>query len=438
VHLPQRWLPVQVLVVALCFFLNMLDGMDVVILSYVAPSLSAAWHIPPDKLGIVFSAGFAGMATGGLVLAPLADIFGRRPLVVVSLIIMALGMVLSGLGGNVTQLILSRLIVGVGIGSVVVAMAALTAEYAPPHHRHFAITLLQAGYPIGATLTGFVVAHVIGGYGWQKILIGAGVVTAAMVPLAVFLLPESLSFLLVRQSAGMLSRANKLLVRLRRPVLMAWPPKIGGAEAKAGPQSLFGAGLTRITLLLWLVFIICSAPLYFIVTWIPKLAVAAGLSVSHAIYAGAVYSIGGALGTALLGWIASWLDLRRLILIFFALATIVMVLFGVKGFPLPMMLFLAFLIGFFVMGGFGGLYPLAAAIYPSPIRATGIGWAAGMSRLGAVVGPALGGYLLADKLLLWQIFLIFAIPLAAGGACVQLIGIPMSVAKPSSAISAET
>ena len=140
----------------------------------------------------------------------------------------------------------------------------------------------------------------------------------------------------------------------------------------------------------------------------------------------------------MLGWIASWLDLRRLILIFFALATIVMVLFGVKGFPLPMMLFLAFLIGFFVMGGFGGLYPLAAAIYPSPIRATGIGWAAGMSRLGAVVGPALGGYLLADKLLLWQIFLIFAIPLAAGGACVQLIGIPMSVAKPSSAISAET
>ena len=202
VHLPQRWLPVQVLVVALCFFLNMLDGMDVVILSYVAPSLSAAWHIPPDKLGIVFSAGFAGMATGGLVLAPLADIFGRRPLVVVSLIIMALGMVLSGLGGNVTQLILSRLIVGVGIGSVVVAMAALTAEYAPPHHRHFAITLLQAGYPIGATLTGFVVAHVIGGYGWQKILIGAGVVTAAMVPLAVFLLPESLSFLLVRRRRG--------------------------------------------------------------------------------------------------------------------------------------------------------------------------------------------------------------------------------------------
>ncbi|OAN52699.1 MFS transporter [Sphingobium sp. TCM1] len=420
----SSWTGRQILVVAICFILNMLDGMDVLILSYVAPALSADWEVSPESLGVVFSAGLAGMAAGGLLIAPLADRFGRRRLILASLVMMTLAMFASGVATSVWQLIASRFVVGIGIGTVLASMAALTAEYAPARHRTFAVGFLQAGYPVGATITGFVVASHVGTHGWQAMLLGAAVLCAIAIPFVWLLLPESIAFLLSRQPKGALDKANRLLASIGQPRLDALPAQNGGETRHAGVRGLLTEGRAPSTILLWLAIIFAFMTLYFVISWIPKLAVEAGLPAKDAIYAGAIYNIGAFVGTSSIGLVAMRFDLRRLILVYMALAAAALVVFGSVAMPLAATLATAFLIGVFVQGGFNGCYPLAASLYPPEARGTGIGWAMGVGRIGAVIGPMLGGFLLAAKVSLPVIFGIFAVPVVLAGICAAMIRLP--------------
>ena len=418
------WTGRQLLVLAICFILNMLDGMDVLILSYVAPALSADWQISPERLGVVFSAGLAGMAVGGMVIAPMADRFGRRRLILASLIMMAIAMFMAGIAGSVIELIVSRFVVGIGIGTVLASMAALTAEYAPPRYRNFAVGFLQAGYPVGATITGFIVADRVATHGWQAMLLGAAFLCAISIPLVWMLLPESIEFLISRQPKGALEKANGLLRATGQRPLDALPPRVSEAHQNPGVRSLFTQGRAFSTILLWMATIFGFMTLYFVISWIPKLAVEAGLPATEGIYAGAVYNIGAFVGVTAIGMAAMRFDLRHLILAYMLCAAVALVLFGSVSMPLFATLATAFLIGVFVQGGFNGCYPLAANLYPAEARGTGIGWAMGVGRIGAVVGPMLGGVLLAAKVSLPIIFATFAVPVVLAGLCASLIRLP--------------
>jgi benzoate transport len=418
------WTARQILVVATCFILNMLDGMDVLILSYVAPALSSDWNVSPESLGVVFSAGLAGMAAGGLLIAPLADRFGRRKLILASLFMMAIAMFGSGIASSIGELIATRFVVGIGIGTVLASMAALTAEYAPAKHRTFAVGFLQAGYPVGATLTGFLVATHLPAHGWQTMLLAAATLCAIAIPIVWLVLPESIAFLLSRQPKGALQKANRLLASIGEPQLDALPARDDGQARHAGVRGLLTDGRAAGTILLWLAITFSFMTLYFVISWIPKLAVEAGLPAKDAIYAGAIYNIGAFVGTSSIGLVAMRFDLRRLILIYMALAAAALVVFGSVAMPLALTLATAFLIGVFVQGGFNGCYPLAASLYPPEARGTGIGWAMGVGRIGAVIGPMLGGFLLAAKVSLPVIFGIFAVPVVLAGICASLIRLP--------------
>lgn len=420
----ELWTARQILVVAICFVLNMLDGMDVLILSYIAPALSTDWKISPESLGVVFSASLAGMAAGGLIIAPLADRFGRRKLIIAALLMMTAAMLGSGLATSVAELIFTRFVVGIGIGTVLASMAALTAEYAPPHHRAFAVGFLQAGYPVGATITGFVVAQHIDAHGWQAMLLGAAALCAISIPLVLLFLPESIEFLLARQPKNALARANKLLSSLGRKPLEALPAPRSAEHSRVGLKGVLGEGRAAGTILLWLAIIFSFMTLYFVISWIPKLAVEAGLPATQAIYAGAIYNVGAFIGTTSIGLVAMRFDLRRLIFAYMTLAAVALVVFGAVAMPLVATLLTAFLIGVFVQGGFNGCYPLAASLYPAEARSTGLGWAMGVGRIGAVIGPMLGGFLLAEKVSLAVIFAIFAVPVVLAGVCAALIRVP--------------
>lgn len=416
-----RWRRLQVLVVALCFLLNMLDGMDVLILSYIAPALSADWHVTPDRLGVLFSAGLAGMAVGGLWLAPMADRFGRRRLILTALVLMAGAMFASVFCRTMAQMLVARFVVGIGIGSVLASMAALTAEYAPAKYRTFAVGFLQAGYPVGATITGFVVAQHLTTHGWQTMLLGAAILCAIVLPLAFVLLPESITFLMTRQPKGALKAINRQLVALGEQPLDALPPPPAHADERPGLRTLMADGRASGTILLWLAIILCFMTLYFVISWIPKLSIEAGLSPKDGIYAGAIYNIGAFVGTSSVGLVAMRLDLRRVIFAYMLLAATALMIFGTVHMPLVMTLTTAFMIGVFVQGGFNGCYPLAAHFYPPHVRSAGIGWAMGMGRIGAVIGPMLGGLLLATKVSLPVIFGVFAAPVVVGGLLITMI-----------------
>jgi benzoate transport len=410
---PAGWSRIQILVVVICTVINALDGMDVLIISYIAPALAAEWNISFEALGIIFSAGLAGMMIGCIAVAPFADTWGRRPIVLAALVLMTIGAIGSGLVHGIIPFAIMRVITGIGIGTLLASIAALVSEYAPAGRRSLVIGIFQAGYPIGAVLTGLVAMVTIPAFGWQATLIGAGCVSALLLPAAWFLLPESVMFIESAQPANALPRSNALRRRLgwaERSILP--PPSEVGSLPR--PRDLLARGRWRATVTLWTATFLSFAVLYFVTSWIPKLAVESGLSQGNALWAGSIFNLGGVVGGLTIGWLGIRRSIGRLICGYFTICAALLIIFA-QSLPLFAMLSVAFGLGLTLQGGFSGFYSLAAQLYPASIRGAGIGWAVGIGRGGAVIGPLAGGMLLAAKLPLWAVFGCFAVPLLVAG-----------------------
>ncbi|RVT93316.1 MFS transporter [Sphingomonas crocodyli] len=413
------WTPLQIMVVAICTVINMLDGMDVLIISYVAPAMATDWGVSFEALGVIFSAGLVGMMLGCVLIAPLADGIGRRPVVLGALVLITIGALGTGLVGTIPAFVGFRLVTGLGIGTLLASIAALASEYAPAGKRSIAIGAFQAGYPIGAVFTGLAAIWAIPHYGWQATLLGAGVVSAAILPIAFFLLPESIDFLQNRQPAGALAKINTLRARLGLARLDSLPPpRTRSAAPKLG--HLFADGLWKSTVTLWFSTFAGFMVLYFVTSWIPKLATEAGLSAGDSLWAGSIFNVGGFIGAATIGWLATKRDIGWLIRTYMLVGCVLMMIFSMPM-PLALVLIVAVGMGVTVQGGFTGFYSLAAQMYPSEVRSSGIGWAIGIGRGGSVIGPILGGFLLGKDLPLWIVFLCFAIPLAISGVLASLV-----------------
>jgi predicted MFS family arabinose efflux permease len=388
---PVSWTARGIATVALCFAINMADGVDVTILSFIAPRIQQDWAIGPDVMGTLFSAGLLGMAIGGMFIAPLADRLGRRRVILVALTLMSAGMLASGFVTTVSQLFALRVLVGAGIGTVLAAMAALASESAPDRHRNLAVGLVQAGYPFAAVFTGLIVARLLPEHGWHTMLIGAGTITIVLFPLAWVLLSDAL------------------------------PGAEEGGGSGGGVKALFGPMLRARTLALWGAVFFGLMVLYFIVSWIPKLSIQAGLSETNGIYAGALYNFGAFTGTVAMSLLAVRVPLGKLVPTMLIGAAAAMLWFGSVSMSVGATMATAFTIGVLLQGGYNGVWPIAAGAYPAQVRATGVGWAIGIGRAGAVVGPWLGGSLMAANVSLPVLFATYCVPLLACAACAFMV-----------------
>ena len=386
----EPWSRRGIAVMMLCFILNMVDGVNIFTLTYVAPALQKHYGAGPEAFSIVFSAGLVGMALGGLVLAPQADRLGRRPVVLAALALMAAAMAASAYAPDILTLSVIRVFVGLGIGTVLASITALSAGFAPDRVRHIATGVPQAGYPIGATLAGFAIAWALPLYGWQAMFTGAAVVTALLLPVCWFALPEA-------------------------------PDK--GHHPQVSIAQALGGGRMRTSLLLWCCTIGGFAALYFIASWITRLAIAAGLPPHEAIIASAIYNIGACVGTIALSLIATKIDLRKLLLGAMVAASVCFLLFGGVRMSLPALLVVSFFTGVTLQGGVNCNYPLVASVYPAHVRATGLGWAMGIGRIGSLMGPLLGGWAMGAGLPLVTVFAIFCVPMLVTGVCASLVRI---------------
>ncbi|PKB13491.1 putative MFS family arabinose efflux permease [Novosphingobium kunmingense] len=385
-----EWTRETAMIVILCFILNMVDGMDVLIVSYIAPGLQKSWGVSPAELSIVFSAGLAGMALGGLGLAPMADRFGRKRMIMVAIGLMAIAMYISSHATSVSQLAGIRFFVGIGIGTVLACIAAIAARVAPLKHRNFAVGVLQGGYPIGAMITGFVAAWALPIYGWEAMLVATAVVSAIFVPIVYFVLPHSVT-------AAPEGAKHTL------------------AETVAGHRR-------KASLLLWMTTICGFMALYFITSWITKLAIEAGLPERNALIASSIYNFGAFAGTFVGSVAATRMSVHRLCGALLGAAAIVFLVFGGVAMPLIGVLITAFLMGITLQGGFNLVYPIAAQVYPDAVRATGIGWAFGIGRIGAFTGPIVGGWALSQNWPLVAVFGIFVVPLAIAAMGALAVG----------------
>ncbi len=416
----EGWSALRIRVVALCFLLNMLDGTDMLIMSFIAPTLALDWSVAPERLGAIFSASLAGMAVGCLFVAPLADRYGRRSMIMLALAIVGVAMVASGFTRTVTELMAARFIVGIGVGTIGVSMTAMAAEYAPPRYAGFAVGFVQAGWALGSVITALIAAALIDKVGWHVMLSVIGILSFLLLCIVAFLLPESIAFLERCQPAGALEKTNMLRARLGAQPLEALPPP---AEAKSAinVRALFAEGRATQSLILWTAVTLGYFVLYFAISWIPKLTAQAGLAVQDAIYAGATYNAGAFVGTSLIGWLAVRNNLSRVTALFLALGAVALVVFGSVSLSVVLTLLVAFLVGIFVGGGFNGFWGLAAALYPAEMRGTGIGWALGVGRVGAVLGPIVGGILVGAGLTNAGIFAVYAVPaVVAAMLCMML------------------
>jgi MFS transporter, AAHS family, 4-hydroxybenzoate transporter len=384
---------VQFSTILICFLMNMLDGMDVMVVSYAAPNISKDWLVRPQSLGIVFSAGLLGMSIGAMFLAPRADKIGRKSMILICNLLMGVSVFATSWANSVEMLTFFRVISGMGIGGMLASTATLTAENAPINSKDFWVSFVMAGYPIGAVLSGLAAASIIPLYGWQSMFQVAGITSFITLPIVYFFLKESTDFLDKSE-------------RKKSPVV----------------SELLTNNYKNATIGLWIAIFMAFATLYFLTTWIPKLASATGLSVELAIYAGTVFNLGAFCGIVSQGYFSGKFGLQKTIFSYLIFTGVAMLIFGFfKGTILVLVLF--GLIGFGIQGGFVGMYSLAARIYPTEIRATGVGWAVGAGRIGAIIGPLLGGIMIGFGFSMATNFIVFALPAIISGIAILILKI---------------
>lgn len=410
----------QIQTVFICTLINMLDGFDVLVMSFAAASVSSEWTLTPYQLGILLSAGLFGMAIGSISLGALADRLGRKRLVNICLVIVTAGMFASAYSENQEQLLAFRFVTGIGIGGMLATLTTLVSEYSNESSRGLCIGFLQSGYPLGALLGGIVSVYLIDSFGWRSLFIFGGSLSLIMLPFVFWKLPESLDFLLLRGNQADKSKIQQILTKLQIET-SEFLHTTEENEKKADWISLFSSDSRANTLYLWTCYFLLMFSFYFVVSWTPKLLVDAGLTTGQGISAGVYLQAGGLVGAISLGLLGYKFKVPILTSVFFCCGVAAMLFYGLVELSLVSLMLVAAVMGFFLIGAMIGLYTIAPSVYPANVRVSGVGLAIGIGRLGAIVAPLAGGIILNSGYSTDEIFVIFSIPLILAALAVYKI-----------------
>lgn len=410
-------------IVLACWLIAVLDGFDVQSMAFVAPVLAPQWSIPRSVLGQVLTAGIVGLLLGSFIAGRLCDRFGRRPVLLAAVLTVSLGSLLSALTTNVHELMATRVLTGIGLGGVMVACLALTAEYAPDRLRASVVTAMYVGFPMGGSLAGVLATPIMEHFGWQGVFVAGGLAPLLLIAVLWRFIPESLRFSVVkgedpREVARIVSRVN--------PEYRYEPGDRFVVETttaqRASVAQLFETGWRAGTLLLWVICFANLLVLYLLINWLPSILAQSGATLSSANLTAVVFNLGGILGALALGWAVDRLGAVKVVAAGYLLAALsVWWLAQVHG--ASNVFIMIALAGAGVMGGQFCITALATTFYPTQIRSTGVGAALGIGRIGSLCGPLIGGWALGAGVAPAQIFALLALPmLACGVAAVLLAG----------------
>jgi len=382
----------QWIVVVLMILLNALDGFDVLSISFASPGIAAEWGIDRAVLGIVLSMELIGMAVGSVFIGALADRVGRRPVALGCLVVMATGMALASTAGNVQTLSAYRLLTGLGIGGMLAATNAMTAEFSNARRRNLAVALMAAGYPVGAIVGGAIASRLLVGGSWRSVFVFGAVSTALFLPLVWFLVPETVAWIVQRRAAGALERVNAVLARLGHATVSALPaPSTDVPRARLA--QLFAPGLARTTVLLTVGYFAHIVTFYFILKWIPKIVVDMGFAPSTAGGVLVWANVGGFTGALIFSLLTQRAGLRRLLIGALVLSAVMVAVFGRGQADLRQLALVAAIAGMCTNAAVVGFYAMLAQSFPTGVRAGGTGFVIGVGRGGAALGPILAGFL---------------------------------------------
>jgi benzoate transport len=423
----SKW---QISVITLCILLVSLDGFDVLSISFAAPGIAKEWGIDRAGLGIVLSMELIGMGFGAFILGHLADRIGRRPTILMSLLMMAVGMYLASIAGSVVLLSIVRLFTGLGIGGILASVNAMAAEYSNARSRNLSVSLMAAGYPLGVILGGTVATLLLANFDWRSVFLFGAIVTLIFLPATWFLMPESIAHLMHKRPSDALQRINRTLGRMGHASLEVLPPE-PEQPLHTHVGRLFKADMIRATVLLSIAYFAHIMTFYYIIKWIPKLVVDMGYSPALSGTVLVWANVGGILGAVLLGLLTRRYSVNNLVIGSLLLAAIMVAVFGTGQSTLFELSLIAGIAGFFTNAAIVGMYALFAQSFPTEVRAGGTGFVIGIGRGGAVMGPVLAGFLLQSSQ--GGLFMVSVI-MAAGSliAAVALVFMPRQKTEASS------
>ncbi|MFK4025744.1 MFS transporter [Stutzerimonas balearica] len=417
------------MVMALCALLLIFDGYDLFIYGVVLPVLMQEWGLTPMQAGALGSYALFGMMFGALGFGTLADRIGRKKGIAICFALFSSATILNGFASSPTEFGIFRFIAGLGCGGLMPNAVALMNEYAPKRLRSTLVAVMFSGYSIGGMLSAGVGIYMLPRFGWESMFFAAAV-PLLLLPVILYYLPESVGFL-VRQ--GRQAEARELLERVDPTAGLSADAALEVADVKGASVSvlaLFKEGRTVRTLSIWVAFFCCLLMVYALSSWLPKLMAGAGYSLGSSLSFLLALNFGGMAGAIVGGWLGDRFNLVKVMIGFFVAAAVSISLLGFKS-PTPLLYGLIFIAGATTIGTQILLYACAAQFYGLSIRSTGLGWASGIGRNGAIVGPLLGGALMAVNLPLQLNFMAFAIP----GAIAALAMTVFALSRPRQAVT---
>jgi MFS transporter, AAHS family, 4-hydroxybenzoate transporter len=413
----------QILVLLMCMFIVTLDGLDTVMVGFIAPALSSAWAIPRDALGPVMSCGLLGLAFGALCAGPLADRFGRKTVMTCAVLFFGVWSLGSAFASNVGELTVLRFLTGLGLGASMPNAATLMAEYAPQRCRSLMVTTVFCGFTLGAACGGFVSAWLIASHGWHSVLILGGVLPILYVPLMIKWLPESARFLALKDT-----RRARLVTVMNRlePGIADHTTRFVAHETPQRERSPIRLILSRDyafgTVMLWICYFAGLLTVYLLGSWLPTLIRGAGFTLAEAALVGALFQAGGTIGSLAIGWLMDRFNPHRALGLTVFAGGVLAWAMGLPGHGIAAIGVLAFGMGYCMNGSNTGFCALAAGSYPTRMRATGTSWMLGIGRFGGIAGAMLGAGMLHANWGFGEVFTSLALPAAIGAAAVLLKG----------------
>ena len=403
------------LVVGITIALNALDGFDVLSISLAAAPIRNEFGIGPSITGLLLGMELIGMAIGSIFLGRVADAWGRRPMMLTCLVLMTAGMfmvttapgflalgvkaVTDSLGLledwplALIHISIWRIITGLGIGGMLASINAVVAEYSNAKKKHMNVALMSIGYPVGASVGGFIASWLLIDNTWHAVFYLGFAMTLAMIPVVYFFVPETIAWQVRNAKPGTLEKVNATLKRMGHPTVTALPDVTGErAEQKAG-GNIFSPKFIRTTVIVTAAYFFHIMTFYFILKWTGVIVADRGFADSQA---GAVLSwinVGGATGGALLGFLTLRFDLKRLTMAAMVLSTLMVVVYGWGPSTLTQITLVCVACGFFINAAINGMYAIFAHAYPTHVRSAGTGFAIGFGRGGSLLAPIVAGFL---------------------------------------------
>ncbi len=411
----------QWLLLGLCFLIVALDGMDVAIMGFLAPSILQEWSVSRAAFGIVMSSAPFGLVIGALLAGPASDRIGRKTVLIGSVFLFGLFTVASAYAGNLSELALLRLLTGVGLGAAMPNSTTLLSEYLPQRSRSLLIAVMFTGFNLGSGVVGFIAAALIPAHGWRSVLLLGGALPLVLVPVLLMLLPESARFMVVRKIAA--EKIARVLGRVCRtsfaPGTQFFAPEPPVQADRKSIGVLFSRGYGLMTGALWVTYFMGLMVIYLLTGWLPTLIKDAGLPISQAATITAMFQIGGTVGAILVGLAMDKKAPTKVIGAAYAAGAVCILALGLGGALSGSLTLLVTAAGFCMSGAQTGLNAFAPNCYPTVARATGVSWMLGMGRFGSITGSMVGGVLLSLGWGFGAIISLLAVPAILAGLAVQ-------------------